>query len=70
MEENRITVNQAAEIMGVTNTFLREALMQDKFPFGAGIRQEGSDKRIFYINKVRFEKWMEGKDMEVEHVYD
>ena len=64
MEENKLTVVEAAEIMGVTQSFLREALIRDKFPFGTGITMSEGERRTFYINRKRFEKWMEGDDPE------
>ena len=60
-----ITVKQAAEIMGVTAQFLRMALLQDKFPFGVGIKMEQNE---FYINTKRFLLYMEGSDLNTKAV--
>ena len=60
MEKNRISVEEAAERMGVSKTFLREGLARDKFPFGSGYRvTAGSKRRVFYINRNKFENWLE-----------
>ncbi len=53
-----ITVPEAAEIMAVTPQFLRLAIMEGRFPFGVGVKME---QNAFYINTVRFVKWMKGE---------
>ena len=59
--KNRMTIKEASERMGVSQTYLREGLARNKFPFGEGFRiTEGSCRRTFYINRKRFEKYMEG----------
>ena len=50
-------VNEAALIMGVSAQFLRYALMQDKFPFGVGVKMGQNE---FYINTTRFIRYMSG----------
>ena len=47
----KITVQVAAEIMGVTPRFLQMALQQNKFPFGIGVK---IGKWSYYINTKRF----------------
>lgn len=54
----KITVQQAAEIMGVTPQFLRIALQNDKFPFGTAVKFTG--RWSYYINTERFIKYMKG----------
>lgn len=53
-----ITIQDAAEIMRVTPQFLRMALMQDKFPFGVGVKMGQNE---FYINTERFIRYMNGQ---------
>lgn len=53
-----ITVLQTAEIMSVTPQFLRLAIMEGRFPFGVGVKME---QNAFYINTVRFIKYMRGE---------
>lgn len=55
-----ITVQQAAEIMNVSPQFLRMALMQDRFPFGTGVKMGQNE---FYINTERFLLYMKGIDL-------
>lgn len=55
-----ISVPEAAAVMGVSPQFLRAALMQDKFPFGVGIKMGQNE---FYINATRFALYMEGTDL-------
>ena len=52
-----VTIKEAAVIMGVTPRFLQMALMQDKFPFGVGVKMAQNE---FYINAVRFSQYMKG----------
>lgn len=61
---NRLTISvpEAATIMGVTPQFLRAALMQNKFPFGAGVEMKQNE---FYINATRFVLYMEGADLQL-----
>lgn len=63
LEEKRpstITVQEAAEIMGVTPRFLQLALQQGRFPFGVGVEM---GRWTFYINTHRFILYMEGADL-------
>lgn len=56
---NKLTVQQASKIMGVTPRFLHIALQNERFPFGAAIFM---DKRwSYYINTERFLKYMKGE---------
>lgn len=57
----KITIPEAAKIMGVTPMFLRIGLRNGKFPFGTAIKFR--KRWSYYINPERFEKWMAGEDM-------
>jgi hypothetical protein len=46
--------------MEVSPQFLRAALMQDRFPFGTGVKMSQNE---FYINTARFVLYMEGSDL-------
>jgi hypothetical protein len=54
----KITVDQAAAIMGVTPQFLRIALQHNKFPFGTAVKFK---RWSYYINTERFIKYMKGE---------
>lgn len=54
-----ITVLVASQIMGVTPQFLRAALLQGKLNFGVGVSMEKNNE--FYINTMRFIKYMKGE---------
>ena len=57
----KITVKEAAEIMGVTPRYIHLGLQLGKFPFGTAIK---IDKRwSYYINAERFRKYMAGEDL-------
>ncbi len=57
----KITVEEAAEKMGITPMFLRLGMRDGKFPFGAAVKFEKQWR--YYINPIRFEKWMTGEDL-------
>lgn len=56
----KITIQQAAQIMGVTPRFLQMGLRQGRFPFGAGVEMD----RVwaYYVNVTRFIKYMTGEE--------
>lgn len=54
----KISVQEAAEIMGVTPRFLQIALQQEKFDFGVAVKM---DKWAYYINTQRFISYMKSK---------
>src|SRR5690606_39881879 len=58
----RLTVDEAARIMGVTPMFLRMGLRLGRFPFGTAVQMPGG-RWSYYINPVRFERYMQGLDM-------
>lgn len=58
LDKPTMTVTESAKIMHVTPQFLRAALMQNKFPFGVGIKMSQNE---FYINTYRFKKYMKGE---------
>lgn len=57
----KITVEEAAEKMGITPMFLRLGMRSGKFPFGAAVKFDKQWR--YYINRARFEKWMSGEDL-------
>lgn len=57
----RITVEEAAREMGVTPMFLRLALRRGDVPFGTAVKFERQWR--YYINPIRFRKWMAGEDL-------
>ena len=59
--KDKLSVPEAAEIMGVSPQFLRYALLQGKFPFGVGVKMTQNE---FYINPLRFALYMEGADLQ------
>lgn len=58
---HKMTVQEAAKIMGVTPRFLHLTLQREKVPFGFAI--EGNGKWMYYINRTRFMRYMRGEDM-------
>lgn len=54
-----MTVKEAAERMGTSETFLRLMLREGRFPFGTAIKVKS--KWHYYISRERFELWEKGK---------
>lgn len=52
-KHNRISVQEAAKIMGVTCGFVYVGLRKGKFPFGSAIRHE-SGRWTYWIGRKRF----------------
>ncbi|NLJ82313.1 MAG: hypothetical protein GX330_04210 [Bacteroidales bacterium] len=53
----KLTIKEAAQVMGVTPRFLQLALQQSKFDFGVAVE---SERWVYYINTERFLKYMKG----------
>ena len=56
----RVTVKQAAELMGVSQQFIRLCLQQKELPFGTAIKM--SSVWTYYINPKQFFEYI-GKPM-------
>lgn len=56
MSNQRITIKQAAELLGVSQQFLRIGLQQGKFPFGVAVKT--STRWSYYINSAHFMKYL------------
>lgn len=52
---NKITVPEAAAIMGVTPQFLRLALQQGRFTFGTAVKFK---RWSYYINEKKFYEYL------------
>lgn len=59
-----LSIEQAAKRMGVSPMFLRLGMREGEFPFGAAVKFEKQWR--YYINRIRFEKWLAGEDLEVD----
>ena len=66
MKKQKITVNEAAAIMGKDPTFVRLCLQDGTFPFGVAHKREGSSKWSYYISPKLFYEYVgrENKDEE------
>ena len=54
--EDRLSIFEAAKILGVPEQFLRIALQQGKYPFGFAIKT--STQYTYYINGPQLEEYM------------
>lgn len=50
--QNRITVKEAAALLGVSEQFLRIGLQQGKFPFGTAVKM--SSRWSYFISSAQF----------------
>lgn len=69
MSDKTLKVSEAAELMGVTEQFIRAALKRDKFPlWGKAVRmKEGGKHYRYIILKEPFMKYIKG-DWDVTEV--
>ena len=58
---SKISVTEAAAIMGVTPQFLRMGLRHGKFPFGTAVKFK---RWSYYINAERFYAYLAGRDLD------
>ncbi len=52
----KITVQQAADLMGVSPQFIRVALQQKELPFGAAVKV-GKERYTYYISPKKFTEY-------------
>jgi hypothetical protein len=62
MQSAKITVKEAAQVMGVNPRFLQVGLQLQRFPFGTAVK--GQKRWSYYINANRFNAYMEARDMQ------
>lgn len=53
-----MTIVECAELMGKSPQFVRYCLREGIFPFGSAVKM--SSKWCYYVNDLRFYKYMEG----------
>jgi hypothetical protein len=56
LKPNRLSVKQAAALMGVSEQFLRLGLQQGKFNFGTAVKT--SSRWTYYINTTLFLRYI------------
>ena len=61
----RLSVEEAAKVMGVTPMFLRMGLRQDKFSFGAAVQMR--KQWAYFINPQQFTEYM-GREGGIKNV--
>lgn len=60
MERPSLTINQAANIMGVSPQFLRVALQQNKFPFGVAVKMK---RWAYFIDPNKFNDYLQDRKL-------
>lgn len=56
-KEVTLTVKECAEVLGIGEQTLREALKQNKFPFGVAV-QTTKHRWTFWISKAKLEEYI------------
>ncbi len=59
VSDNKLTVNEAAYLMGVTPQFLRLGLQQGRFPFGTAVKMK---RWSYYVNSKKFYNYIQGQE--------
>lgn len=59
---NRLSVNEAARLMGASPQFVRNGLRQGAFPFGWAFRSQGNRTWSYFISRKKFEEYVGGTD--------
>ena len=57
---NKITVPEAAKIMGKSEMFIRIGLQRGLLPFGTAMKFKGSTKYNYYIYPEKFKEYIGG----------
>lgn len=58
MSTKKITIAEAAEIMGVSQQFVRIGLQRGLLPFGFAVSMSGGKRFTYYINPKDFEEYL------------
>lgn len=58
----RVTIQEAAKMLGMPEQCLRVGLQQGRFDFGTAVKQ--SERYTYYIHRNRLEKYIGGNDDE------
>ena len=57
MKEN-VSIKEAAQLLNVSQQFLRIALQQNKFDFGVAVKINDSSKFTYYISRQQLLKYL------------
>lgn len=58
MAVEKISVAKAAEIMGVSQQFVRIGLQRNLLPFGFATNMGGGSRYTYYINPKQFQEYL------------
>lgn len=57
----RVSIKEAASILGVSEQFIRVGMQRDRLPIGTAVKL--SSKWTYYIPRERLMAYMEGRDI-------
>lgn len=58
IEKRRITVQDAAKLMGKSEMFIRIGLQRGILPFGIAVKLDGKSKYSYHISPKLFEEYL------------
>jgi len=58
---NRVKIKEAAELLGVSQQFIRSGMQTGRLPIGTAVKM--STKWTYYINRDRLNAYLEGRDI-------
>jgi predicted site-specific integrase-resolvase len=58
-----VSTREAAELLGMDRLTLSRWISDGRCPFGTYIKSESRQRGSYYINRIRLEMYLTGKDM-------
>ena len=59
-EVRKVTVAEAARMMGKSSLFVREAMKRGLLPIGTALQMPGSEKWTFHISPAKLDAYLNG----------
>ena len=59
MEQQRVTVAEAARILGKSQLWVREGLKQGRLPFGTAVRSRSGKSYSFHISPKKLREYVD-----------
>ncbi len=54
MAKTRLSVKEAADLMGASEQFVRRGILSGKFGFAYGVKEEGKKRATYWISAKKF----------------
>ncbi len=63
IEPRKVTVAEAARMLGKSALFVREGIKRGVLPIGTAMQMPGSTKWSFHISPGKLEEYLKGKEL-------